>query len=137
MGLQQGENCALSRREVDLVGRRIRVEGTVVRMMSDGEERKTQLALTAVTKERRRVVPISDSVLEQLKRFRVDEGSGYLLTGTEKLPDPCTLQNLFRRMQQGLGLPAYPFAALIGKLMGISEKTAAQYVLKCRNGEEE
>lgn len=91
---------------------------------------------------------------ERLKRFHADGGQGYLLTGTEKMTDPRTIQNHFRRMVSASGLPAYPFAvlrhtfglncarrgmnaALIGKIMGISEKTAARYLLKCRDGEEE
>lgn len=153
MGLQQGEICALRWEDVKFAEREIRIHWTTVRTISAGEK-KTLLERCASTGERRRAVPIPDSVYERLKHFPADELQGYLLTGMEKLPDPRTLQNHFRKMIQSLGLPAYPFAvlrhtfgincvrqgmdaALIGRIMGISEKTAAHYVLKCRSSEEE
>lgn len=110
MGLRIGEVCALRWSDIDMEKSVITVRNTVQRVYS-ASSRKTELIIgTPKTGSSCRKIPIPVFLQHVLKRF---EGkSGYVLSGSERLIEPRTLQNRFKALLKRAELPPINYHAL-------------------------
>lgn len=105
-GLRIGEVCALTWQDIDLNNGIITVTKTVERLKNkENMESKTILMiLEPKTQTSKRIVPIPSFLKEYLYNYHNDltisNKSSYLLTNSEKIPDPRTIQNQFQRLCQ-------------------------------------
>ena len=105
-GLRIGEICALKWEDIDLNNGIITVSKTVERLKNkENMESKTILMiLEPKTQTSKRIVPIPVFLKEYIQNYydylTVIDSSYYLLTNSEKIPDPRTIQNQFQRLCQ-------------------------------------
>lgn len=105
-GLRIGEICALTWQDIDLNNGIITVNKTVERLKNkENSVSKTILMiLEPKTHTSKRIVPIPTFLREYLYNYcnnlTISNKSYYLLTNSEKIPDPRTIQNQFQRLCQ-------------------------------------
>ena len=94
-GLRVGEVCALRWKNIDFTRKSIKVNSSVHRIKCSGEKTKTKLVIQKPkTESSEREVPISDYLCEILSEHRSDKEL-FVLTGSECIPDPRTVQGNF------------------------------------------
>ncbi len=112
-GLRLGEVCALRWSDIDWNTGVLRVRHTVVRLPAqDGGPRKTCLTLTSPkTKRAVREIPLPARLLERLRTIACGQSAeAFILTGLrERMMDPRTYQNQFRRLLERLNIRHIPF----------------------------
>ena len=108
-GLRIGEVCGLKWCDIDLNKGIIKVERTVQRIYENGSTR----LIMDTPKSRRSVreIPLPVFLVETLKRFKADD-SAYVLSGTEKLTEPRTLQYRFKALLKKADLPSINYHSL-------------------------
>lgn len=115
-GMRIGELCALRWRDVLLCENAVRVTATMQRIkdMSPGAVSKTKITITPPKSEKsRRTIPLTERAAELCRRFYVEDGEAYVLTGVrERFCEPRTLQAKFKRFTAECGLKDVNFHAL-------------------------
>ena len=107
MGLRIGEICGLRWEDIDLNHRILTVRRTVQRiMMQTGTRLRTD---SPKSRGSHRCIPIPGDLCRVLSQFY---GQGYLLTGSEKLTEPRTMQRRFRTILQKVQLPSMHYHTL-------------------------
>ena len=108
-GLRIGELCALRWSDLNLTQKRLSVSRTIQRIHMD---RGTKLVITEPKSASSvRIIPIPDCLVPMLARFR-QEGTAYVLSGTEKPVEPRLMQYRFHKLLQKASLPSIHFHAL-------------------------
>ena len=108
-GLRIGEVCGLKWHDIDLNKGIIKVERTVQRIYENGS---TRLIMdTPKSRNSVREIPLPVFLVETLKRFKADD-SAYVLSGTEKLTEPRTLQYRFKALLKKADLPSINYHSL-------------------------
>lgn len=109
-GIRIGELCALKWSDIDFEKGILTVRRTVQRVMKDGGG--TKLAITSPKSDKsRREVPLPDFIIPILKANRSASGN-YILSGSEKLTEPRTMQYRFKSLLKKLNLPEVNFHSL-------------------------
>lgn len=111
-GMRLGEVCALKWTDIDWERKTITVKRTVQRVAQSKNDRKTLLMVgTPKSLRSRRVIPVPDFVLKQLKRIgRADEG--YIFGSISDTAEPRTIQRRFKRFMDKLGIVGVHFHTL-------------------------
>lgn len=96
MGVRIGELCGLRWSDVDFENKTLRINRTVQRISAAEGNRKTKVIISAPKSESsRRIISIPDCLMPYFEMFRVD---GYILSGTEKVIEPRTMQYRYKKI---------------------------------------
>ncbi len=111
-GIRIGELCALKWSEVDLEKRIITVKSTMQRIKDFGGVKSTKVITTSPKSGSSvREIPIPDFIVPLLERER-SESDCYILTGTQKVAEPRTIQYRFKSILKRLNLKNVSFHSL-------------------------
>ncbi len=114
-GMRLGELCALKWENVSLAERTIRVDASLQRLRDLDEDAtgKTRLLTgTPKSESSQRVIPLSAEALALCAAMRLQDGSAYVLTGTQEPMEPRTLQYRLKRFTVACGLEGVHFHTL-------------------------
>ena len=108
-GLRIGEVCGLKWSDIDLNKSILKVERTVQRIYENGS---TKLIIdTPKSRSSVRDIPLPKFLTEILRKFKYDD-SVYVVSGTEKLIEPRTLQYRFKALLKKADLPSINYHSL-------------------------
>lgn len=108
-GLRVGEICGLRWSDVDFTKRTITVRRTVQRIRT---RHGTRLLIgSPKSHSSRRSIPIPTFIADILRRFRRSDNI-CILSGSEKIAEPRTLQRRFKTILKKAGLPSINFHSL-------------------------
>lgn len=108
-GLRIGEVCGLKWHDIDLNKGIFKVERTVQRIYENGS---TKLIIDSPkSRSSVREIPLPDFLIGILKRFRSSD-SAFVLSGTEKLIEPRTMQYRFKSLLKKADLPSVNYHSL-------------------------
>lgn len=110
-GIRLGELCALKWEDINLKERYIDVEETVQRLRVKGKYKTKLFVLDIEGFGAKRKIPIPDSVYDVLEKNKGSKKT-YLLTGTERMLDPRTLDNRYKRLLDKMEIPRASFTVL-------------------------
>ncbi len=112
-GLRLGEVCALRWKCVSVENGTVRIESAVQRLQDrSGEGGRTRLVTGSPKSDSSvRIIPLPDDLLAPAALLR-RPGEKYVLTGTEKCPDPRTVQYRFAALMRECGLEGVHFHTL-------------------------
>ncbi|MCM1488209.1 MAG: site-specific integrase [Firmicutes bacterium] len=103
-GLRIGELCALTWSDIDFESGVVRVSKAVQRVSGKSGCNKTKVTVTSPkSKTSVRNIPIPSFILIILNQKRRSDGS-YILSGTNKLVEPRTMQNRFKAVLKNCGV---------------------------------
>lgn len=108
-GLRMGEICGLRWSDVDFAKRTITVRRTVQRIRTGHSTRL--LIGSPKSHSSRRSIPIPAFIADILRRFRRSDNI-CILSGSEKIAEPRTLQRRFKTILKKAGLPSINFHSL-------------------------
>lgn len=112
MGLRIGELCGLKWNDVDFKNKVIRIGRTVQRISSVNGNRKTKVVVSAPKSETsRRTISIPDRLMEYFEKFRA-EGDCYILSGSEKLIEPRTMQYRYKKILKAAQVSSHNYHQL-------------------------
>lgn len=113
-GLRLGEVCALKWRDVDFAAQTLHVRATMQRIKnSTGIGGKTIIVITEPKSESSvRDIPIPDFLLTAMKNLRGSPNSFVLSGREERLVEPRTMENYFKRCIQEIGIAPANYHAL-------------------------
>jgi len=108
-GIRLGELCALRWGNIDIEAKTMTIEGTVnrVKNTTQMEDRKTELILSAPkSRNSIRKIPIPDFLADMFRdqEYRNRAKGNFLLTGSERLPDPRGVQRMYKRLLVNAGV---------------------------------
>ena len=109
-GLRVGEICGLMWSDIDFEKSMLTVRRTVQRISTESHGTK----LTVDSPKSRssvRMIPIPIFIMNMLRKFRSNDNS-YILSGTEKVIEPRTLQRRFKMILKKAGLPSTNYHSL-------------------------
>lgn len=156
-GLTVSEICALQWEDVDLTYNVILISKCVQRIPTRNSSSKTKLEIKGVSP---RIVPINDSLLEFISKYKADSKREYVISGSMSITDPRSLEyyisNLFdgyavlgdfrdwfciKGIQQGIpihilanyiGVSIIHFCTRYGKYLKFTEKDLKSEINKIR-----
>lgn len=108
-GLRIGEICGLKCSDIDFENGILTVRRTVQRIQTEAGSRLTVTA--PKTHSARRSIPIPSYIMKLLRQFACS-GEMYLLSGTDKITEPRTMQNRFHSLLKKAGLPSVNYHSL-------------------------
>lgn len=108
-GLRVGEICGLRWSDIDFTKRTITVRRTVQRIRTGHSTRL--LIGSPKSHSSRRSIPIPAFIADILRRFRRSDNI-CILSGSEKIAEPRTLQRRFKTILKKAGLPSINFHSL-------------------------
>lgn len=104
MGLRIGELCGLTWGDIDLKHKTLRVNRTVQRICKQNGSRKTSLVITEPkSSNSKRCIAIPDFLLDYLRKFKGDD-EDYILSGSEKLVEPRTMQYRYKKLLEAVNV---------------------------------
>lgn len=111
-GLRIGELCALQWKDIDIEKRILTVRKTVQRIQLHEIGPKTKLIITEPKSDSsKRVIPIPEAVISWLSDMRKSD-EDYVVSGTNKVIEPRTMQYRFAKILKNVNLPSIHFHAL-------------------------
>lgn len=111
-GVRIGELCALQWGDIDLQKKNINVSKTAQRIRNDSGEPKTKLIITDPKSiSSLRTIPIPDCLIPMLHYFQ-GSSEQFVLSGTDQIVEPRTMQYQFRAVLKKANLPIVHFHAL-------------------------
>ncbi len=111
-GIRIGELCALRWADIDLEKKIITVRGTAQRVKNFGEGNATKLVVTTPkSRTSARAIPIPDFVVPLLDRIKSAQ-EHYLLSDSEKIVEPRTMQYRFAAILKKLNISHVSFHSL-------------------------
>lgn len=112
MGLRIGELCGLRWSDVDFERQVLHINRTVQRISTPDGARKTKVIVsTPKSQTSRRSIPIPDCLMAYFKHFRANDAC-YLLSGTDKLIEPRTMQYRYKRLLAKAGTSDHKYHQL-------------------------
>lgn len=110
MGMRIGELCGLRWSDVDFENKLLRINRTVQRISAAEGNRKTKVVISAPKSESsRRVISIPDCLMPYFEMFRAD---GYILSGTERVIEPRTMQYRYKKILAAAKVAAHNYHKL-------------------------
>lgn len=110
MGVRIGELCGLRWSDVDFSNKTLQINRTVQRISADEGNRKTKIIISAPkSKSSRRVISIPDCLMPYFEMFRAD---GYILSGTERVIEPRTMQYRHKKILAAAKVSAHNYHKL-------------------------
>lgn len=110
MGVRIGELCGLQWSDVDFENKTLRINRTVQRISAAEGNRKTKVIIsTPKSQSSRRVISIPDCLMPYFEMFRAN---GYILSGTEKVVEPRTMQYRYKKVLAAAKVSAHNYHKL-------------------------
>ena len=98
MGIRIGELCGLRWSDVDFKNRILHIKRTVQRISISEGSKKTKVIISSPKSEKSyRKISIPDCLMEYFEKFKA-EGRFYILSGSEKLIEPRTMQYRYKKV---------------------------------------
>lgn len=95
-GIRVGELCGLRWSDIDLMANTICIERTVQRIRSS-KSHKTELIVTSPKSHSSvRTIPLPPFLVDMIKAFKPSGRNAYIVTGSERIPEPRTMQYRFK-----------------------------------------
>jgi integrase len=111
-GIRLGELCALRWSDFDFIEKILRINKTAQRIKRFDGKTATEIMITTPKSEKsNREIPLQDSLLTILARFRQSPDC-YILSGTRKIVEPRLMQYYFKALLRKANLPSFNFHAL-------------------------
>ena len=111
-GLRIGEVCALLWSDIDFDKSILTVSRTVQRIQSKKDGHATRLMVgTPKSKTSQRSIPIPSFLMYMLKQMKTSPDS-YVLSGTDRITEPRTMQYRFKAILKRAGLPYLNYHSL-------------------------
>lgn len=96
-GIRIGELCGLKWSDIDFRNKTIRIGRSVQRIRSDSSNSKTEVIVAAPkTQSSIRTIPLPKFLINMLKAFEPSNTNSYLISGTDRLTEPRTMQYRFK-----------------------------------------
>lgn len=112
MGLRIGELCGLQWGDVDFERHVLHIRRTVQRISAPEGKRKTQVIVSSPKSQTsRRSIPIPDCLMAYFRQFRADDAC-WLLSGTDKLIEPRTMQYRYKKILAKAGASGHTYHQL-------------------------
>jgi integrase len=99
-GIRIGELCGLMWNDIDFECKLLRINRTIQRIRSDGENKTEVAFLTPKSTTSTREIPLPDFLIELLQNHRLTTDGEYLLNYKNKPIEPRTLQYRFKKILQ-------------------------------------
>ncbi len=109
-GMRVGEICGLRWSDIDFAKRTITVRRTVQRIRT-GVHGTKLIVDTPKSHSSQRAIPIPAFIMDILRKFRKCDYS-YILSGSEKITEPRTMQRKFKSILKKASLPSINFHSL-------------------------
>lgn len=111
-GLRIGEVCGLKWSDIDFEKNTITVSRTVQRIMRKNGSKSTELIVSSPKSiTSKRTIPLPEFLCDILKNHRSDNNS-YILSNSEKITEPRTMQYRFKSILKKTGLPSVNYHSL-------------------------
>ena len=111
-GLRIGEVCALQWKDIDFSAKTLSIRRTVQRITDRRDTTATRLIIdTPKSASSVRTIPIPAFLLKILEQFRTDTDA-YVLSGTDKVVEPRTMQYRFQSFLKKVNLPSINYHSL-------------------------
>ena len=105
LGLRKSEVCGIRYSDIDLENKVLHINNIVTRVKSFNTKNKTKLILTKPKTDRSmRVLPIPDKLVELIKGIKSDDSNVFLLSNTDKLMEPKTFYNHYKKILKELDI---------------------------------
>lgn len=112
-GIRIGELCGLKWSDINFGSKTIRIERSVQRIRSDSSNSKTQVIVaTPKSCSSIRTIPLPEFLIGMLKAFKPSNANAYLISGTDHLTEPRTMQYRFKSLLTKAGLRILNFHSL-------------------------
>lgn len=112
MGLRIGELCGLKWSDVDFERHVLHIRRTVQRISVPDGARKTRVIVSSPKSlTSRRSIPIPDCLMTYFRQFRADDAC-WLLSGTDKLIEPRTMQYRYKKILAKAGASGHKYHQL-------------------------
>lgn len=112
MGLRIGELCGLRWSDVDFKNRILHINRTVQRIAIAEGSRKTKIIISSPKSATAcRSITIPDILMAYFEKFRADGGC-YILSGSEKVIEPRTMQYRYKKILQSARISYHNFHQL-------------------------
>lgn len=112
-GVRIGELCGLKWSDIDFCNKTIRIERSVQRIRSDNCNSKTEIIITTPkSRSSIRTIPLPEFLIGMLKAFKPSNANAYLISGTDNLTEPRTMQYRFKSILTKAGLRILNFHSL-------------------------
>ena len=108
-GLRVGEVCGLQWADIDFQKQMLTVRKTVQRIWTGNGTKLT--VGTPKSRTSCRSIPVPEFLMKLLRNYRQDDNS-YLLSGTEHVTEPRTLQHRFKAVRKKANLPSVNYHSL-------------------------
>jgi len=111
-GLRIGEICALRWSDIDFEKSILTVSRTVQRIQSVKDDHATRLMIgTPKSRTSQRSIPVPSFLMEMLEKMKTSADS-YVLSGTDRITEPRTMQYRFKAILKKVGLPYINYHSL-------------------------
>ncbi|MDE6678594.1 MAG: site-specific integrase [Ruminococcus sp.] len=111
-GLRIGEVCGLKWSDIDFAENTLTVNRTVQRIMKKNGCKSTEVIVSSPKSlTSKRTIPLPAFLGNILKKHRKD-GSFYVISGSEKITEPRTMQYRFKSILKKAGLPSVNYHSL-------------------------
>ena len=112
MGLRIGELCALKWSDIDFKNQILYVNRTVQRIfLSEGNKKTKVIISSPKSKTSKREISIPDCLMKYFEKFKA-EGDCYILSGSERLIEPRTMQYRYKKIVQSAKVSSHNFHRL-------------------------
>ncbi len=111
-GLRIGEVCGLKWSDIDFEKSTLAVNRTVQRIMKKNGSKSTKLIVSSPkSMTSKRTIPLPEFLCEILKKQKSDNNA-YILSGSEKITEPRTMQYRFKSILKKANLPSVNYHSL-------------------------
>lgn len=111
-GLRIGEVCALRWSDIDVEKSILTISRTVQRIQSKEEGHLTRLMIgTPKSRSSQRTIPVPEFLMNMLKWMK-NTPESYVLSGTDRISEPRTMQYRFKAILKKVGLPDINYHSL-------------------------
>lgn len=111
-GLRIGEICGLKWSDIDFEENTLTVNRTVQRIMKKNGSKSTEVIVSSPKSlTSKRTIPLPAFLGDILKKHRKDSSS-YVISGSEKVTEPRTMQYRFKSILKKAGLPSVNYHSL-------------------------
>lgn len=112
-GMRIGEICALKWENISLENETVTVAHILQRLQDRENKGKTKIIISEPkSQSSKRIIPIPSFIVKYLKAVNPHKPSAFLLSGTDSLTEPKTLENRYKKCLKDCGIPYINFHSL-------------------------
>lgn len=111
-GIRVGELCALKWSDINLHEQTISISKTCQRIRTNGDTATKLIITSPKSRSSVRIIPLPEFIIKLLKEFLPSDENTYLLSCSDKVTEPRTIQYRFHSILNKAKLPSINFHAL-------------------------